>query len=90
MNYQLSDTGVILVLLQRLERQQLPGIVKIKEKLDNGKCLSEYEIEFIRETLHDTRTILPYLDRHLEYGPLFAKVMHYYKEITDRALTNEK
>lgn len=90
MSNQLNDTGVILVMIQRFERQRLPRIIKIKERLDNGNKLTEFEIEYMSEALHDARSLLPYLDRHQEYKPLFARVIHYYKIISDKALANEE
>ena len=90
MDLQQHDTGIIIVLLQRFEKQRLPRIVAIEQRLDNGDNLSEFDIDYLSEALHDARRFLPYLDRHQEYRPLFTKVMHYYKEITDTALSNEK
>ena len=84
------DTGIIIVLLQDFEQQRLPRIIAMEQRLDNGDNLSEFEIDYLSEALQDTRKILPYLDRHQEYRPLLAKVMHYYKEITNTALSNEK
>lgn len=90
MNHSLNDTGIILVILDRFERQRLPRIIKIKQSLDDGNCLSVLEIEHLSEALNDARILLPYLDRHQEYKPLFAKVIHYYKIVTDKALANEE
>jgi len=90
MDQQQHDIGIIIVLLQRFEQQRLPRIIAIEQRLDNGGNLSEFEIDYLSEALHDASKILPYLDRHQEYRPLLAKVMHYYKEITDTALSNEK
>jgi hypothetical protein len=85
-----NDTGIICVVLQHIGRQCLPRVIEIKEKLDQGETLNEFEIEYLSEALHDTRCLLPYLERHSEYMPLAIKVIHYYKLITDEALANEK
>lgn len=90
MDLQQHDTGIIIVLLQRFEKQRLPRIVAMEQRLDSGDNLREFDIDYLREALHDAKMLLPYLDRHQEYRPLFAKVMHYYKEISDTALSNEK
>jgi len=87
---EVNDTGIILVTLERFEKIRLPRINEIKEKLDHGDTLNEFNIEFLSEALHDTRELLPFLDRHPEYVPLISKVIHYYKTITDEALSNEK
>lgn len=85
-----NDTGIMLVILQCFERQRLPRVIEIKQRLDLGYLLNEFEIECISEALHETRSLLPYLDRHPEYMPLASRVIHYYKEITDEALANEQ
>lgn len=84
------DTGIIQVLLERFEHHRLPRIIEIKARLDDGNILNEFEIEYLREALHDAEMLLPFMDRHPEYEPLVCKVIHYYKLITDEALDNEK
>ena len=84
------DTGIILVILQRFENQHLPRLIDIKENLDRGEQLNTFDIEFLSEALHDIQSLLPSMDRHPEYKDLMAKVMHYYKAITDEAFSNEK
>ncbi len=90
MNTKDSDTGIILVLIERFEKQRLPWLIDMQLKLDQGHLLNDIDIEYLSQALHDARLLLPYLDRHPEYEPLFAKVMHYYKSIAEQALANEK
>jgi hypothetical protein len=90
MNKNNHDTGIILVVLLRFEKQRLPRVTEIKQKLDKGDILTSFDIEYMSEALHDARHLMPYLDRHPEYEPLVSKVIHYYKIITDEALANEK
>lgn len=90
MNIYGNDTGIIQVSFQDLASQRLPRIIEIKHKLDHGDILNEFDIECISEALHDARSLFPYLDRHPEYEMLASKVIHFYKEITDEALVNQK
>ena len=90
MDKKTEDTGVILVLLESFEKQRLPRIIDIKLKLDYGDIINEFELEYLSEALHDARMLLPYLDRHPEYQPLVAKIIHYYKVVIDEALANER
>ena len=89
MRTQNFDIGVIQVVLLRLESQRLPRIIEIKQRLDLGNTLNEFEIDYLSQALFDTRAILPYLDKHPEYIALLTSVIHYYKVITDEALGNE-
>lgn len=90
MNINNNDTGIILVVIERFEKQRLPWLVDIQLKLDHGDLLNDIDIGYLSDLVHDARFMLPYLDRHPEYEPLFAKVMHYYRTIIEQALVNEK
>jgi len=86
---QIDDTGIIQVILERFEKQRLPRMIEIKQRLDDGNKLNEFELEYLSEAVHDARALLPFLERHPEYEPLLSRVFHYYKIISDEALDNE-
>ena len=90
MNDSPQDAGLIAVLLERFEKQRLPRAQSIKEKVDRGELLDEYDFAFLEEVFADASRIKPLVDRHPEYQNLVARAMHLYKEITDRAMENEK
>jgi hypothetical protein len=85
-----EDVGLITVLLQRLETQRLPRALALKEKVDRGELLDDFDLGFLEEVFADTSGIRPFLAQHPEYQELAARMMHLYKEITDKALENEK
>jgi hypothetical protein len=84
-----KDSGMIQVLAERFENQRLPRALSIKEKVDKGGVLDEFDIEFLEQVFEDANTIKPLLDRHPEWQPLAARMVHLYKEITETALKNE-
>ena len=90
MNNTTADTGLIEVLLERLEKQRLPRLLAINEKVDAGKSLDDMDLEFLESSIKDARKAIPLIDRHPEYQHLAAKVMELYKVITDKALQIEK
>ena len=89
MTDKIHDAGVTQVLLDRLNNQRLPRALELKEKVDAGESLGEYDLRFLDEVFADAQTIQPMVDRHPEYQPLVARVIHLYKEILDKALENE-
>ena len=90
MNDSHEDAGVIAVLMDRLEKQRLPRALSIKEKVDSGGKLDNYDVAFLEEVFNDSNKIKPLLDRHPEYQELAARVIGLYHEITQKALENEQ
>jgi len=85
-----DDLGVISVLLERLEKQRLPRLLAIKEKVDSGQCLEEFDIEFLNEVFTDSQNNMSNVQRHPEYQELVGKLIHLYHEITEKALQNQQ
>ena len=85
-----EDLGLITVLLQRLETQRLPRALSLKDKVDRGEVLDDFDIGFLEEVFADTSNVRPLVAQHPEYQDLVARMMTLYKEITDKALENEK
>lgn len=85
-----NDDGLIFVLMERFEKIRLPRALSLKEKVDGGAVLDEYDIAFLEEVFSDSNKIKPLLDRHPEYQELATRVLTLYGEITEKALENEK
>lgn len=85
-----QDAGVIQTLFDRLNTQRLPLALAMKERVDQGETLNEYDIAKLEEVFADAQTIQPLVDRHPEYQDLVGRVLHLYKEILDKAMENEK
>lgn len=85
-----NDAGVIQALLKRFDEQRLPRALELKAKVDGGKPLEQFEVNYLEDILNDLRTIKGLVDRHPEYEPLVVKGMQLYTEITAKALQNEQ
>ncbi|MGD8935720.1 MAG: hypothetical protein PVF07_04515 [Thiogranum sp.] len=90
MNELPQDTGLITVLLERFEKQRLPRAQSLKEKVDRGELLDEFDLSFLEEVFADAHKIKPLVDRHPEYQELVSRAIRLYKEITAKAMENEK
>ena len=85
-----KDIGVLAALAERFQTQRLPRALAIKERVDGGERLSDPDIEFLSRVFEDAQQLKPYMDRHPEWHSIVSRVLALYKEITTKALENEK
>lgn len=77
-------------MLQGLINERLPRLHSIKRRLENGERLSDWNIAYLQQSFNDARRIETMLERNPEYRDLVARLLHLHKEITDKALENER
>jgi len=85
-----EEDGVILMLIERFEKQRFPRLRALKELVDRGELLSDDDIEFLDAVIHDSQQSKRLMDRHPEWQLFCAEVVHLYETITEKALDNEK
>ncbi len=85
-----QDAGMLAVMIERLETQRLPRALDLKEKVDKGGRLDEFDLAFLEEVFSDSQEIKPLIERHPEHQEIRAKMMGLYREITEKALANER
>ena len=82
--------GIVGVLMEHFEKHRLPRILAIKEHVDQGQRLREIDLDFLEQVLQDAKQNMPLIDGVPECQSLFARVVHLYNEIAEKALANEK
>lgn len=85
-----KDAGVIQVLIERFERYRLPRVLDLKEKVDSGELLNEMDLDYLEKILEDAQENKGLVERHPEWQKISAQVVSLYKQITEKALENEK
>ena len=85
-----QDLGMLAVIIKRLETQRLPRALALKEKVDNGERLDDFDLAFLEDVLTDSQEIEPLIERHPEHQEIAGKMVGLYKEITEKALANEQ
>jgi len=90
MDKQSMDTGIAVVLVERMQSQRLPRALALKEKVDRGEMLDDFDLAFLQQVVNDSAAIRPMIDAHPEWQETVAKLSNLYKEIADKGLENAK
>ena len=84
------DEGVLTAIVERMQEQRLPRALELREKVDRGETLEDFDIDFLEKVFDDCMKLKPLLDRHPEYQEAAARMMSLYHAITNQALANEQ
>jgi hypothetical protein len=85
-----DELGAIYALIDRFEKQRLPRLLELKKRVDKGEVFSESDILFMYQVTLDAQRSKRLIDRHPEWQEFCAEVIHFYEEIVEKALENEK
>jgi len=84
-----DDDAILQLLLERLVSQRLPRVVAIRDRVNQGERLTDFDIDFLQEAMTDAGDAAKYLDRHPELQSLGVRLVQLYDEIVTKATENE-
>ncbi len=85
-----KDKGMIMVLLERFNKQRLPRALALKEKVDSGELLDDYGHKYIKELQKDASEVMLIIERNPEYKDLAANIINLYKQIIEKDIENQE
>jgi hypothetical protein len=85
-----KDLGTAQVMLRRLNERLLPYALKLKDSVDKGGLLTDYDQQFLKEIAEEARFIPALLERQPQFEPLAHQVFSLVEHITAKGLENEK
>jgi len=85
-----KDKGMIMVLLERFNKQRLPRALALKKKVDSGELLDDYDHKYIKELQKDASEVRLIIERNPEYKELAAKIINLWNEIVEKDIENQK
>lgn len=85
----LDEDGVSQVIIERFVHYRLPILLNIREDMEEGKTLSEGELELLARVAQRAHQINKFAHLYPDNKELVAKVINLFHEITEKALDNE-
>jgi hypothetical protein len=84
----LDDVGVSEVVVERFVKYRLPQLMKIKEEMDQGKQLTDGEIELLSRVVKRAHQLNHFVYEYPQYKELVAKTIDLVHDITGEAVEN--
>jgi len=84
------DKGIAQVLLMRLENERLPYALKLKDKVDRGERLSDFDVQFLKRVMQEGREARNLAAKLPQYQEVVTRMTELYDEITRKGAENER
>jgi len=90
MSKHIHRQGLISVLVERFESQHLSRALSLKHAVAAGERIGDHDRAFLEAACREALESKHVVDSLPQYQPLFLSTVHLYREISNRALENEK
>lgn len=84
-----KEAGLIHVLVERHNKQRLPRALSLKEKVERGEELTNFDVNFIKEVSSGMTQIIPLIKHRPACQKMATEMMNLCNEIVEKALLNE-
>ncbi|MDH5600526.1 MAG: hypothetical protein OEY78_04385 [Gammaproteobacteria bacterium] len=85
-----KEAGLIHVLVERHNTQRLPRAMSLKEKVERGELLTDFDVNFITEISSGMNQIIPLIRHRPECQKMATEMLNLCTEIAEKALLNER
>jgi hypothetical protein len=85
-----KELGIAITIFDRFEKQTLPDLLWIKDKVDKGELLSDGDMEFLEQVSQNATEVKLLVDEQPEWQSLYASAINLYEEIIAKALGNQQ
>jgi hypothetical protein len=85
-----DDAATIQALLERLVKFRLPRTLAIQKRVDNGECLTDEDIAFLKSAMEDAQDGQKFVARNPQFHTLGTQIAQLYGDIVRKALENEE
>lgn len=85
-----DELGTVQALLERFNKERLPRALEIKQRVDQGECLTGYDIEFLERVFREGAENRQIYAKFPEYMDIVTMSVRIYEEIMAKALENEQ
>ena len=86
----LDDEGALQVVLEDYEKHKLPRIQHIRDRVDKGERLDDYDMKFLKDMYREIHQYESFVEEHPGYLRLYKSFVQIYCHIMDAALENER
>ena len=85
-----KNNSIALALVERFDSMWLPRALEIRQRMDEGEILMDFDISFLKGIVQEAINNKHYADEMPELHKIYAQAVALYHEITEKALANEK
>ena len=83
------EHGILQVLFLDLLHLKIPVALSLKNKVDNGYILVDFEIELLIDLIEHLKQAIPVFSKYREYNQFFSRLSELYIFIVKQHAANE-